>query len=68
MPRLANGSGKVKGHAVAGATPGGTEKLPSADGRIVVTLPDGTVMTLIGATRLLLAISGSTATGATPAA
>lgn len=68
MPRLADGSGKMKGHAAVAATSGGTENLSSADGRIIVTLPDGSVMTLIGATRLVLAIPGSTATGATPPA
>jgi len=68
MPRPANGRGKMNGHAAAAATPGGAEDLPPADGRIIVTLPDGTVLTLIGATRLVLAIPGSTAAGATPSA
>jgi hypothetical protein len=31
------------------------EELPARDGRIVVTLPDGTVLTLIGVPRLVIA-------------
>lgn len=37
-----------------------SEAARSGDGNIVVTLPDGTTMRLIGATRLLLALSDPT--------
>jgi hypothetical protein len=37
--------------------------LQVGDGRIVVIMPDGTMLTLIGATRLVLGLSGSPPTG-----
>jgi hypothetical protein len=52
--------------AAAGTPPGAQrlpEELPTREGRITVTLPDGTVLTLIGVPRLLIPVCDWIGTG-----
>ena len=57
--RLNRRNGRKAGHGV-----GRRRTRPEAgEGRIVVVMPDGTVLTVIGATRLLLSLSERAPTG-----
>jgi hypothetical protein len=69
---VSNGSDRANGHAplppdAAREAAGGPEDMvespPTVADRITVTLPDGTMLTLIGVPRLLIAAAGGIGTG-----